>query len=304
MEYPDDFRIVNYAPMGVAGELFVLIIEIDTGSSYKLVEGNRLFSIKISMFIIFIVVVLGIALTYQLIKPLKRLSGKAKETVKDISGVDLKQNRGNEILSTVQSFDVMVQTVTDHIAERKQAEKKLNEHKQQLEKLVGQRTGELIQANEKLTQSVKNLEQHNKEILILNQMSEYFHGCKSEEETYEVLSLFCPQLFSLESGFVSVLDHTRNVLRLVAAWGDLSSQYDEFPSDQCWAIRRDEEHLVANPKSGPQCSHLGVSLGASYLCTPMYIEGKLLGMMHLSLTSEKKAIGKKSIGLKLMPNRY
>jgi len=305
---------IYYAPMEMANEPFSLMVEIDTMPSYQLLEQNKTHIIKISILILLIAMSIAEGYTLYLLRPLKKLNNKVKETVKELAGIDLQAARGNELKTLVRSFNIMVKTISNHITERERAERALKRHKEMLEELVGERTTELEKSNSKLTTTVKELEWRTNEILLLNKLGDLLHACDSEEETYQIVINICRQLFPQDSGYLCIFDDTQKVLRIVSSWGESEPEELEFEHNQCWAIRRGKEHFVQNPDVDPICPHLHIYPKGGCLCAPMSAQGEVLGMIHLCLgisenserseDEQKHIIESKLILLKSMVERY
>ena len=283
-----NFRVNHYSPMELAGEIFSVIVEINTKPSYDLLEQNKKHVLKLSFFIILIAISLWVGIAMYTLRPLKQLKIKAKQTVRDISGEDLGDDKGNEILSVIRCFDKMVATVVNHISERRDAEEALKIHKADLESQVEQRTTELKTANLKLVSTIDELEERTKQTQMFNQFGDLIQACDSEEETYGLLIKFCRKLFPHDSGYLSIFEKTTKVMKVVASWGRLYEIGEDFRPNSCWAIRRGHLHFVHDPDVDPVCPHVKETAGASYLCAPMTAQGEVLGMLHLQIQAEKK----------------
>ncbi len=132
VEYSQDNKMILYAPLQVVDEVFGFMVEIDTTDEYLLFEQHKRQIIILFIVILFIAVAVGVGLTIYLIWPLNKLTGKAVETVKDISGDEIWLHKGNEVNQLVHSFDRMIRKVTDYLNERKKAEDELLEEKERL----------------------------------------------------------------------------------------------------------------------------------------------------------------------------
>jgi len=313
VEYPKAFKVLHYAPIDVANEPFCLIIGIDTSPSFELLQKNKAHIIKVSVLILIIALSLAGGITMILLRPLKMLNSKAKETVRDLSGMDFKEPKGNEIKNLVNSFNVMVQKLSDHIKERRRAEDELKKHKEKLEDLVIERTTELRKSNEKLTNTIQELEWRTNEMMLLNKLGDLLQACDSEEETYNIIINICKQLFPVDFGYLCILDDNKKILKIVAKWGDVNIYDTEFEQNQCWAIRRGKEHIVINPDFDPICPHVTNKTNFGSLCVPMSAQGEVIGMIHISIGDNKnekslddaeRIIGSKMMLVKSIIERY
>jgi len=313
--FPKQHKNIYYAPMEMANEPFSLMVEIDTNPSHQLLEQNKTHIIKISILILLISMSIAEGYTLYLLRPLKKLNIKVKNTVKKLAGVDFQATKGNELKTLVNSFNIMVKTISNHITERERAERALKRHKDSLEELVTERTTELEKSNSKLTQTVKELEWRTNEILLLNKLGDLLHACDSEKETYQIVINICRQLFPQDTGYLCIFDDKQRVLRVVSSWGTAAPAESEFEHNQCWAIRRGKEHFVQDPDVDPLCPHFHIYPKHGCLCAPMSAQGEVLGMIHLSLgeyesgeridkDNHKHIIESKLILVKSMVERY
>ncbi|MBA4369393.1 MAG: hypothetical protein C0403_17345 [Desulfobacterium sp.] len=295
IEDVDSFKVNHYSPMELADKIFSVIVEINTKPTYELLQKNKNHILKISFFILLIAISLWVGIALYTLKPLKNLKEKAKQTVLDISGEDVKEGKGNEILSLIHCFDKMVETVTNHISERRDAEEALKKHKAELETQVEQRTAELKTSNLKLICTIDELEERTKQTQIFNQFGDLIQACDSEIETYTLVIKFCKKLFPNDSGYLSIFEKTRKAMKVVASWGSLRIIGEDFKPNSCWAIRRGHLHFVQNPEIDPICPHVKGASKSLYICAPMTAQGEVLGMLHLQIHPENEGVGAEEI---------
>jgi len=141
---------------------------------------------------------------------------------------------------------------------------------------------ELHTASEKLENWVKELEQHNREITLLNELGTQLHTCLTVEEAYTAIADYAQLLFPAEAGALHAMSASRTSLELVTAWGDFPQGGGYvFAPDECWGLRRGRMHVVEDPRFGQVCQHLGDSVSTSCLCVPLMAQGEALGLLHL-----------------------
>jgi len=142
---------------------------------------------------------------------------------------------------------------------------------------------ELQEANDKLARWVSELEQHNREITLLNELGTQLHTCLTVEEAYTAIADYPQMLFPAEAGALYVLSPSRTSVEAVAVWGEFPAGAGEhvFAPDECWALRRGKLHLVEDPRTGQVCPHLGEAVSVGYMCVPMLAQGEALGILHL-----------------------
>ncbi len=139
----------------------------------------------------------------------------------------------------------------------------------------------LEQSNRNLSEWVNELEQRTRETTLLGEMADLLQSCLTAEEAYAVIRAFSPKLFPSGSGMLGVLHASRNLVEVVAFWGDSPPPDQLFAPDRCWALRRGRPYRVAAADSGLVCGHLGLSPPTGYLCVPMVALGEPLGVLHL-----------------------
>jgi diguanylate cyclase (GGDEF)-like protein/PAS domain S-box-containing protein len=145
---------------------------------------------------------------------------------------------------------------------------------------------ELFKANEKLKVWLYEFGRRNRDISLLNAMGDLLQACHTLEEAYAGIGQYVPRMFPDLSGALFVFNKDKNVLEAVARWGKLKIGSEIFSLDECWALRRGQEHLVQDPGSGLVCGHMaGVSRG--YLCIPMTAHGEILGLLLLLRSPQK-----------------
>jgi diguanylate cyclase (GGDEF)-like protein/PAS domain S-box-containing protein len=145
------------------------------------------------------------------------------------------------------------------------------------------RTQEALQAsNQRLEYLVRELRQHNREIILLNAMSDLLQRCAIEEEAYMVLEQFADYLFVQQSGALYIIDPLTNQMQAVASWGMQSpSNSVSLTPDLCLALQRQSLYYVQSPRTGLCCANLGVVLQFPILCIPLMTRDEQFGVLHL-----------------------
>lgn len=293
-ELPDKFKVIHYSPTEIAERLFSLMVEINTEPSHNLVEKNRKKFLRLALIVLITAVSLGAIFTLYLVSPLKKLRQKARQTVKDISGLEIKESGRNEIQSLIRFFDTLVTTAISQITERKEAEEALRKHQEHLEEKIEERTAEHRETNEKLLQTVAELEKRTNESVLFSQIGGLLQACDAEEETYNLMGRFCKKLFPKDSGYFSIYDKHSSSLRVVASWGDDMFEDNESQANECWSVRLSTIHIVKNTDIDPICPHLKNFPDKPYICAPMIAQGELLGMLHITLEDKASQIPKET----------
>ncbi|MEP0798583.1 diguanylate cyclase [Funiculus sociatus] len=144
------------------------------------------------------------------------------------------------------------------------------------------------QANEKLTIWVNELEQRNREITLLSELSELLQACLSVEEAYTVIVQMMEPLFPDTVGGVFMIHASKQLVEAVATWGEevgteVYASQKLFSTHECWALRRGRSHFLTNTHNRMLCKHLHLNPPpAEYGCIPMMAQGEAIGMLYVS----------------------
>ena len=135
--------------------------------------------------------------------------------------------------------------------------------------------------NLELAEKVKILELWHEEKIKLAKMNEFLQACVSIEEAQTALTDLLQPLFSNTYGAVYLMNNSKNTLDAIAAWGIPNSE-SSFEPDECWALRRGNEHQAHPSTPGLYCPHNNsLNCTTPTLCVPMSAKGKTLGMLYL-----------------------
>jgi diguanylate cyclase (GGDEF)-like protein len=151
------------------------------------------------------------------------------------------------------------------------------------------------QAQQQLLQTVSELERRNREVVLLNQLTELLQVSHTADEAHQALSLYLPQFFPHEAGELYIFSSARDAAVRVARWGALSGgeQAERCDPQACWAVRRGHLVVVDSPHTSPSCGHIS-DAGAPppYLCAPLLAYNAALGFLHIRSTSASSSLSK------------
>jgi len=143
----------------------------------------------------------------------------------------------------------------------------------------------LQKANEDLIQWNKMLKSLNRDANLLNEFSELFQNCITEEDLYAVVQTFGNELYSNGNGALYILNNSRTKMEARATWGTLNPEENIFEPMECWGFRRGHLHRSSNLSPGMKCQHIiPNSTGQDevlYLCAPIIAQADILGMLHV-----------------------
>jgi diguanylate cyclase (GGDEF)-like protein/PAS domain S-box-containing protein len=143
----------------------------------------------------------------------------------------------------------------------------------------------LQEANERLQNSIIQMEERNQQISLINEMGDLMQSCLKVTDVYEIMSAYGTRLFPGHSGAVYMLDDRKRLVEAAAVWGnDLHSELLFEPED-CWALRRGRVHTVGSPGNELDCPHTNSRFHSPYSCIPMIAHGDTLGSFYLQCDS-------------------
>jgi diguanylate cyclase (GGDEF)-like protein/PAS domain S-box-containing protein len=183
-------------------------------------------------------------------------------TQKVIGSVCVARDR-SEIKKTLDDLATVNQRLQQEVAERTQMEAALQE------------------ANRSLKEMVREFEQRNRDITLLNEMGDLLQACLTCREAYTGVAHFASLLFPDDAGALYMLQSPKKLMEAVATWGDLTHQEPVFAPEECWALRRGEIHLMHTHKPGLICPHLANTRLADHMCIPLIAQGEIMGLILL-----------------------
>jgi diguanylate cyclase (GGDEF)-like protein/PAS domain S-box-containing protein len=139
---------------------------------------------------------------------------------------------------------------------------------------------ELRERKERLEQSMRLLQQQNREISEVSELSNLLQSCVQSKEIFTPIRRYCRSLFPGCAGALYVMHDSRNSLECVASWDIDTDTTVLFEPLDCWALRRGQLHQMSN-EDDLRCSHVPESLTRDTLCVPMMAQSEILGMLHL-----------------------
>jgi diguanylate cyclase (GGDEF)-like protein/PAS domain S-box-containing protein len=139
---------------------------------------------------------------------------------------------------------------------------------------------ELQHINELHLRSIQELEQHNHEITLLNEMGDYFQACLNIDEAYQTVRRFAFKLFQGQPGGLYMLNQTLTSLDAVSTWGNLPASMRLLMAEACWALRLGRPYTTLHTDSEPPCTHQQEQIHPGYICVPIVAQGETLGVFR------------------------
>jgi diguanylate cyclase (GGDEF)-like protein/PAS domain S-box-containing protein len=164
--------------------------------------------------------------------------------------------------------DTLIMASIRDITERKLAEQVLNE------------------LNEKLANSVVEVEQRSREIALLNEMGSLLQTCLNSEEAYGLIARFSSQLFANTRSALCMINASRNIVEVLGGLGQSSTMsiLSVFQPQDCWALRRGQQYEFHAGEFNQPCYHFPDPAPQAYTCVPLMAQGEMLGLFHMQMT--------------------
>jgi diguanylate cyclase (GGDEF)-like protein/PAS domain S-box-containing protein len=160
-------------------------------------------------------------------------------------------------------------------------------------------------ANVQLTNWVRELEERNREIILLGKMSKVLQTCSSLEEAHQVLAGLVQPLFPEFFGALFIIKSENNSIGFVASWGDEKFKHQLYSShnesllskcENCYLIEVNNRELSHHQVNKCQWN-------SETFCIPIVAQGKLLGILHLCANKpEQFNVAKQQLALTVVEN--
>jgi diguanylate cyclase (GGDEF)-like protein len=115
---------------------------------------------------------------------------------------------------------------------------------------------------------------------LILQLMHRLQACQDEAELAPVMARYAAQLFPELGGHLFVMNEGRTLLTAESTWGAPRRSTPEFPSIQCWGLRRGRPHLSEAEHGDVPCQHLYEATNDGSLCMPLAAHGDTVGMLY------------------------
>jgi diguanylate cyclase (GGDEF)-like protein/PAS domain S-box-containing protein len=137
-------------------------------------------------------------------------------------------------------------------------------------------------AQDKLASALKESEERARENAVLTELVDLLQSSRDAEEAYKIAANMLRGLFVPWSGALCITSASRNVVGVVAAWGERLVTDPSFGPAGCWALRRGKTHVVKDPESPMSCEHVRSAHPCEYVCVPLAAQGETLGVLCIA----------------------
>lgn len=146
-------------------------------------------------------------------------------------------------------------------------------------------------AIDQLTRQAEALDQSNRRLALLGEMTGLLQTVVSVEEAAAIVGGYMAQVHVGASGAIYLFRESRDSLDLLARWGEHTLAESVVP-EECWSLRRGQPYRPPGSQAELRCEHVRQVDGPSaYFCLPMMVEGGALGLLHVVLADESAAAG-------------
>jgi diguanylate cyclase (GGDEF)-like protein len=143
-----------------------------------------------------------------------------------------------------------------------------------------------LHSQTKLEGSLQQLQSETESGKLLNELQANLQICVNPPEAYEVLGGYAQRFIPDTAGAVFAIDSSRNLMGVMASWGDsLSPTQHILSPEDCCAMRGGRLHLQVETSRGLTCRHFSGSIPDAYVCLPLAALGETLGILHISAAS-------------------
>ena len=132
----------------------------------------------------------------------------------------------------------------------------------------------------------KRLQEHNRELALLNTMSHRLQTCRTEQDTYQIVADTCRNLLPESSGYVYMCAPMQEHLESVAAWNVPPPEFREMRVESLELVYLDAADVVEHPDAGSIASRIGYSPEQRALCIPIGSSEALLAMLGVYFETE------------------
>jgi len=127
----------------------------------------------------------------------------------------------------------------------------------------------------------------NREASLLSETDDLLQSCLSSEEAYDAVIRHLKSELPACSGAICAITHTRDLVEVVARWGEPVLAESLFAPKDCWALRRGRVNIMMAGASPLYCAHIGAARPHYAMCVPMAAQGETLGILYLDSHTEE-----------------
>ena len=137
------------------------------------------------------------------------------------------------------------------------------------------------EAEETLKAKARELQHYSERLNTVRRMADRLQSCTDESEFSSVIKTFAPELMHGRPGMLYLLNEHHNLLHVGCTWNDPEASLQEFTPQDCWGLRRGQEHLSGDGHVEVNCGHIIEIEGKTHRCLPLIAQSETVGMLYL-----------------------
>jgi hypothetical protein len=102
----------------------------------------------------------------------------------------------------------------------------------------------------------RQMQRLNRESTVLGELGDLLQSCLSSSEAHALITDRARLLFPNSCGAVCMTASSRDLVEVVASWGEPALLERFFSPKDCWALRRGRVHLLEKRSGAPSCAHV------------------------------------------------
>lgn len=138
----------------------------------------------------------------------------------------------------------------------------------------------LYNTNEKLKNGLAELDQRNREMMLLTELSNLLQACQTSDDAYMIIGQTVSKIFPNTEGALYIINHDKSQAEAAVVWGALSPEEHVFAQNNCLALHRRRPHFVGEAHPSVLCKHV-LDQPVASICVPMSSQEGIFGIFHL-----------------------
>jgi diguanylate cyclase (GGDEF)-like protein len=147
---------------------------------------------------------------------------------------------------------------------------------------------QLARSNDELATTIRAMEDRAAEAKLLGQARDQLQMCASTQDAHDITVYFVSRLLPGSSGALCMINNSRQMIELRAAWGGSASVVDAFPLNACCAMRSGQPRWFTPETSALHCDHFAGPPPERYVCLPLIAHGETLGVLFIEYAGDAK----------------
>jgi diguanylate cyclase (GGDEF)-like protein/PAS domain S-box-containing protein len=140
----------------------------------------------------------------------------------------------------------------------------------------------LRETNDELRLRVEELEQRNRDMSLLTEMSEGLQGCQTIDDAYRIFARVVTQLFEHQAGALYLINVGSDTPPgEVVAWGPAHERVQMCDLSRCLAFQEGRAQL--SPVVKTECPYSAEHQQIPYMCIPLIGHDDVLGILQITL---------------------